>query len=506
MLLRKFNLQQIIYFLLKIIFVVIAMTVLLISLRYTSIVTMNTYEIPVISVNSLISYVIFILAVIAFILFQPILEKIDSKRLLVIAITLFFVIGLYLIYFSSTFLRQSDPKNCIEIAQHLNYGDYSDFRKENYLGWYPYQIYWISFLRPLLNLTSNIKFLYLLNIVYECIIFIIFYKITKLFTNKNSVLNNVILLSILFFPNLFNVLFVYGNIPGYMFFMLGVYFLIKVLKGERVILLMIFNMLAAYLIKNNYLIGIIALFIVVLITNLTLKKKILIFIGVLGSLIIITTGVTTYYSKLTESNFNVNGGIPKVAFVVMGLQGYKNLKNGWYDGYTLSTYKNNNYSESKTKNQARKDLKRRLVELEKSPSRTFIFIKEKLISTWADSTFQALWIAPWKNKGNEHLKYFYSDGKNNLVRIISCVIIQIIVTCGILNCFHKIRIMEYNDYFLMAMLFFIGGFLFHLVWETKSQYVWQYIETLIPVTGVELNNLFNIFNQWRKKYANNSAG
>lgn len=66
--------------------------------------------------------------------------------------------------------------------------------------------------------------------------------------------------------------------------------------------------------------------------------------------------------------------------------------------------------------------------------------------------------------------------------------------------------MEYNDYFLMAMLFFIGGFLFHLVWETKSQYVWQYIETLIPVTGVELNNLFNIFNQWRKKYANNSAG
>ena len=58
MLLRKFNLQQIIYFLLKIIFVVIAMTVLLISLRYTSIVTMNTYEIPVISVNSLISYFI----------------------------------------------------------------------------------------------------------------------------------------------------------------------------------------------------------------------------------------------------------------------------------------------------------------------------------------------------------------------------------------------------------------------------------------------------------------
>lgn len=89
MLLRKFNLQQIIYFLLKIIFVVIAMTVLLISLRYTSIVTMNTYEIPVISVNSLISYFIFILAVIAFILFQPILGKIDSKRLLFIAITLF---------------------------------------------------------------------------------------------------------------------------------------------------------------------------------------------------------------------------------------------------------------------------------------------------------------------------------------------------------------------------------------------------------------------------------
>ena len=162
---------------------------------------------------------------------------------------LFLIMGLCLVYCSSTSLRQSDPKNCLEIAQHLNTGDYSDFKKENYLGWYPYQIYWITYLRPLVVVTNNIKFLYVLNLAYECIIFVTFYKITALFTSKNAILNNVSLLSMLFLPNLFNILFICGNIPGYMFFLLSVYFLIKVLQGEKRIFLMAVTLIMAYFIK-----------------------------------------------------------------------------------------------------------------------------------------------------------------------------------------------------------------------------------------------------------------
>lgn len=233
MLLKKIDLQKWLQLILKVFFVVVASLVLFISplfisIKYTSIVTMDTNEIPIISQNPFSNCIFLCLVVLAFIAVQPILNKINSKFFLTVIITIFLVLSLYLIHFSSTTLRQSDPKNCLEIANHLNSGEYSDFKSENYLGWYPYQIYWITFLRPLLAISHNIKLFYLLNSIYICIIFVISYKITALFTNNNSTLNNVSLLSILFLPNLFNVLFIYGNIPGYMFFMLSIYFFIRV--------------------------------------------------------------------------------------------------------------------------------------------------------------------------------------------------------------------------------------------------------------------------------------
>ncbi|MQB71645.1 hypothetical protein DN448_09710 [Lactobacillus reuteri] len=244
-----FNLKKILYQLLRGIFLIIVTLVLYLSLRYTSIVTMDTNEIPIISENSFFQFTFFVLAGLIFIGIQPILDKINSQSFLIFMLFLFLIMGLCLVYCSSTSLRQSDPKNCLEIAQHLNTGDYSDFKKENYLGWYPYQIYWITYLRPLVVVTNNIKFLYVLNLAYECIIFVTFYKITALFTSKNAILNNVSLLSMLFLPNLFNILFICGNIPGYMFFLLSVYFLIKVLQGEKRIFLMAVTLIMAYFIK-----------------------------------------------------------------------------------------------------------------------------------------------------------------------------------------------------------------------------------------------------------------
>lgn len=46
-----------------------------------------------------------------------------------------------------------------------------------------------------------------------------------------------------------------------------------------------------------------------------------------------------------------------------------------------------------------------------------------------------------------------------------------------------------NDFVVIALLFLTGGFLFHTFWETKSQYVWQYISLLIPLASFEINEL-----------------
>ncbi|OCX49150.1 hypothetical protein BFD03_02700 [Limosilactobacillus reuteri] len=214
---------------------------------------------------------------------------------------------------------------------------------------------------------------------------------------------------------------------------------------------------------------------------------------------IISNCITLFYSKVQQRYFSVNGGVPKVAFVVMGLQNYMDLKNSWYDGYTLSTYKQHNYSEKETEKQAQKDLKREIDRLKSSRSNMVGFFKRKLISTWSDSTFQSLWIAPWENKANKKLKYIYNDNKESTIRIISNLTTQLILFCGGISCLRKNKKIEYANYLTLVMLFFVGGFLFHLIWETKSQYVWTYVEILIPISAMEFNHLFAYANRWRKK-------
>ena len=43
-----------------------------------------------------------------------------------------------------------------------------------------------------------------------------------------------------------------------------------------------------------------------------------------------------------------------------------------------------------------------------------------------------------------------------------------------------------NPYATFAILYLMGGMAFHLMWETKSQYVFQYIVCLIPVAAMLL--------------------
>ena len=47
---------------------------------------------------------------------------------------------------------------------------------------------------------------------------------------------------------------------------------------------------------------------------------------------------------------------------------------------------------------------------------------------------------------------------------------------------------------------FLGGFLFHLIWETKSIYVLQYYYLLIPYAAYGLYKLFTIIDNKVNKF------
>ena len=55
---------------------------------------------------------------------------------------------------------------------------------------------------------------------------------------------------------------------------------------------------------------------------------------------------------------------------------------------------------------------------------------------------------------------------------------------------------------LYPVIFFLGGFFFHLIWETKSQYVYIYIFLLMPIAADGIARLTETGQKLYTKYKN----
>ena len=112
--------------------------------------------------------------------------------------------------------------------------------------------------------SADITFFFLANLVMMIAINFIQWKCCQMLFDNGLARRYTILLSFLFLPGLFSILFVYGLIPGLLFLYIGVYGLISWLygRGKFAPAAAVFGVGMACLIRNNYLIGAIAVFII----------------------------------------------------------------------------------------------------------------------------------------------------------------------------------------------------------------------------------------------------
>lgn len=449
-------------------------------------------------------YMLFLILILCIVGLVPFLNKIDSKSFLLGGLILFLIMGLYITFNADTYLRPADPKYVLDAANNINNGNYTDLEKSAYLGEYPFQLGLVSFERVLLKFSTNIAFFYFINLVFTMIIMVYFWKISKSIVAKNSVQNIVVILFILFLPHLFNILFVYGNVLGYMFLVLAVYFHLKTLQVgnlKNYLLVIIFGALA-YIVKNNFEIGIIAMICVYLTRSLSNHKLFLMAMTLFLVIPVSNQILSSYYTKITHSKIAMNQGIPKNSFIVMGLQESGN-KAGWYSSYTNKNYKKSGYNTAEAKKMAKKDLEKRLYFFKTHPEDFIKFLNKKYSSTWGDSMYQSVWIGPlatWGGKlktrvfraiyaknGNSKTYYVLSQ----LSRLVNWLIMSMSIIFVTFNVILKKRAI--NNYVLFALVFATGGFLFHTIWETKSQYVWQYVSMLIPLASLGITRTSDFF-------------
>ena len=96
------------------------------------------------------------------------------------------------------------------------------------------------------------------------------------------------------------------------------------------------------------------------------------------------------------------------------------------------------------------------------------FFTKKNLSQWNNPTFQSLWVNKISNKGLT---------KNILIEFMNVTqtLILIGATLYIITDYKNIK-----GPLLFLIIVFIGGFLFHIIWEAKCQYTITYFILLIP--------------------------
>ena len=442
--------------------------------------------------------ILIFLFILVFFKSKKIVEKISSKKLILIFSVAYLILGFFLIYRLVGGLR-ADAYNVYQAAKEFNSGVFDSLtNKDGYLFLYPHQLGLMSLERIYIFLYDSEKLIYFINLLFIIGTNFYIYKISlKLFKNK-LVTNYSIVLSFLFFPHFFFLTFAYGTIPGLFLVVFGYYYLLKYNETSRWYnaLMSIVSFALACLIRNNYYIFIVAIILIQIFSFLEEIKwrKLLVTFLIVISIPMSSLLLKSYYQKVTHNP--IPQGAPMISFITMGTQDNPNVPSlgGWWDGYNSSLLINNDFDHTKAVQQAKNDLKENLITFYKQPMFAMKFFYKKILSTWLEPTFQSIWTGPLTERGyiqnSRILKSIYEEKRgydflNSFGKVFSVSIYLLTLIAVINYIFNK----KFSVFELITIIFFLGGFFFHVLWETKSQYVFIYVLFLIPTAANGLEKI-----------------
>lgn len=321
--------------------------------------------------------------------------------------------------------------------------------------------------------------------------------ITKLAFPEKKAYAYVTLLAILCVQSIPFLTFVYGNIPALTCGVYAVLFFLLATRDGRLWSRIVFAVLAALMLglgvmlKYNSLIFTAALAIVVILKFIRHPKIYLpIFLAAaLSASVLMPAAVKKSYERRTGLEFG--DGVPMTGWLAMGLSEAYNGP-GWYNGtHTVSTYRKNNFDGEKTSEEAMATVRSRLEYFASSGAATRQFFTVKIMSQWNEPTYQCL----WQNQvravdGNRAIpaSLFCEPGSTGeiLLKTYMNVIQQIILFLFTAYVgFTFFRRGAACDLFPLFVII-VGGFLYHLLFEAKSQYVLTYFILMLPAAGAAL--------------------
>ena len=420
--------------------------------------------------------------------------------------------GIILVVFSKT-VPAADAMSVYSIAEELAAGNLNVIHPvDSYLSYYPQQIGLAAFYEVIIRVWNLLPvslpayhIIKCMNIVFGGVIIAAQYKTVGVLFSSDRADCFYLILAGFNLPLIFYTSFVYGEIPSFALFSVGIWGILAFLRKERRYLLIV-SLLAfsfSVLLRKNTLILIIAVLLVVLFEWIRRRQKLLLVFGlVCGIAAFSILPLTQAVYELRAGN-SLSSGVPAISYLAMGMQ-ESSRANGWYNGFNFNTYQESGMDYETTARVSREAINERLAVFQERPSYGLAFYRDKFLSQWADGTYACRQATLATFGGRSSFFQAVYEGHYSSYLITFCNAWQNVLYLGtFLFCIIKIKGNEVSFYLkkktdsvmtglpvFVLLIGVIGGFLFHMIWEANSRYIFPYGLLLMPYCAYALDLIF----------------
>ncbi len=411
----------------------------------------------------------------------------DEKRLYWLCVGVYGVAAVYLILNVSGDIRDDAAQTFADAAAYGVDGNYAALQDGGYIHMYPNQLGLMTYDRLLQRFSPHPKVFFVVNFLLVLVNNAILYKTADCLFHHSAVNKVTILLSFAFLPPLFFILFAYGLIPGLCAISAAFYYALRLEKTRqwRYFALTVLFCAVAVVLKQNFLIGAVALvlyFLLRLLRHGTWQSAVAMVVVMLCAVLPNRLLPACYEHN---SGASLQDGTPWVLWVAMGTD-IDNTERaaGWYNGYNYVTYLDS-ADAAEAAEKGKEKLRENVEKIQADPWRAAEFFALKTIAQWCEPMCQADWSGPLADRGQETstalLQDFYSGGQSNAVvsAWTKTVTLCIWGFALLFMLFYAAQTTGWEP----AFMYFIGGLLFHTVWEGKSQYILPYVVLIIPFSA-----------------------
>ncbi|MDE6923931.1 MAG: hypothetical protein K2P59_01535 [Acetatifactor sp.] len=390
------------------------------------------------------------------------------------------------------FYAQNDSRYVLECMERMRNNDYSDLRPNGYLGMYRQHFGLITLFRFLFFISGSTDDIVIQFFNCLCVPVIIYAGVRilmELDAAKGSGIGYIILM-IFCFPLFLYTPYVYGEIisvtAGMLFIWAALCFIKRGKAGAWAA--MAASAVIGNMARGNFPILLIAFGIMALLYSVRRKNFTLILYAFFLFLSVVLADRINIACYEKISGTELDQGIPPEAWIAMGMDEYGELGYGMYNGYGPELYAYSGYDAEVTRIRAKEFIRDRVkMFLAGAGMSAKDFYKGKLLVQWNDPTLNCFMENRTFIPQPHHLvsDIVSEEGKyaGQMKELMNQY--QFLFYAGfLLYCASLLLGGNIPFYRYLPLVIILGGFLFTMLWEAMSRYVFPYVIYMLPLAAM----------------------